>query len=266
MTHTPPEPGRANRWICLRGLMREQRHWGDFPDLFRRRFPQDTLIPADLPGFGTEYGSRSPATIEGITERLRQRYQSRLQQQPVYLLALSLGGMVAIDWASRYPQQIAGVVLMNSSLSGFSPFYRRLSPAVWLPLLKLLSWPRHPWHQEATILTLTSHLHPDAPELLEHWVHYARQYPARRLDILRQLLAALRYRAPRRRPPVPMLLLGGQQDRLVSPSCSEAIATRWQLPLYRHTLAGHDLTLDAGDWVCEQIAAWLNGALSSTAG
>ncbi|PPL18587.1 hypothetical protein UN63_00530 [Oceanisphaera arctica] len=262
----PREQGCATSWICLRGLMREQRHWGAFPALFRQQFPQDTLILADLPGFGTEYASGSPATIKGITERLRRRWQSSLLQQPVYLLTLSLGGMVAIDWASRYPQQIAGIVLMNSSLSNFSPFYRRLSPAAYLPLLKLLLWPRDPWHQEAAILSLTSHLHPDDPELLAHWVHYARQYPARRLDILRQLLAALSYRAPKLPPPVPIMMLGGLQDRLVSPSCSESIATHWLLPLHCHALAGHDLTLDAGDWVCEQIAAWLNEALPSTAG
>ena len=58
---------------------------------------------------------------------------------------------------------------------------------------------------------------------------------------LRQLLAAMRYRAPRRVPPVPLLLLSGAADGLVHPACSAAVARAWRLPMAVHPDAGHDL-------------------------
>ncbi|MHA6963438.1 alpha/beta hydrolase [Zobellella denitrificans] len=247
----------TRRWILLRGLMRERRHWEDFPDRFRQYFPQDELLLADLPGFGAEHGEPGPLSIAGITERLRLRWHPWLRQGPVHLLALSLGGMVAIDWASRHPRQVAGLVLLNTSLAGFSPFYQRLRPRAYWPLLKWLLWQRDPQAQEATILRLTSRRFATDPDLLARWAGYARELPASRRSTLCQLLAALRYRAPAQPPPVPTLVLNGLADRLVSPRCSRALAEAWRLPLRRHPDAGHDLTLDEPDWVCRQLADWL---------
>jgi len=36
-----------------------------------------------------------------------------------------------------------------------------------------------------------------------------------------------------------------------------AIQKQWQLELRSHPSAGHDLTLDAGDWVVMQLKDWL---------
>lgn len=247
----------AKNWILLRGLMREQRHWEDFPHRFRQHFPDDNLILADLPGFGSEDGETSPLSIAGITDRLRLRWHPWLRQGPVHLLALSLGGMVAIDWASRHPRQLAGLVLINTSLAGFNPFYQRLRPQAYWPLLKWLLWQRDPQAQETAILRLTSQRFAEDPDILARWTRYARERPATRRNTLCQLLAALRYRPPSRPPSVPMLVLNGQGDRLVSPCCSQALAEAWRLPLRRHPIAGHDLSLDEPEWVCRQVAAWL---------
>jgi hypothetical protein len=35
-----------------------------------------------------------------------------------------------------------------------------------------------------------------------------------------------------------------------------AIQQQWQLELRTHPNAGHDLTLDAGDWVAMQLKDW----------
>jgi predicted alpha/beta hydrolase family esterase len=54
-------------------------------------------------------------------------------------------------------------------------------------------------------------------------------------------------------PAVALLLLNSAADRLVQASCSQAIAQAWHCPLQTHPSAGHDLCLDAGEWVIEQI-------------
>jgi len=49
----------------------------------------------------------------------------------------------------------------------------------------------------------------------------------------------------------------GDGDRLVSPSCSRAIARAFSAELAVHPTSGHDITLDAGPWVVEQLLAWM---------
>lgn len=246
----------SSNWLLLRGLMREQRHWERFPARLQRDFPDARVMLADLPGFGRESHRQSPSRIENITDEIRSRWQAERARGPLRLLTLSLGGMVAIDWASRYPAEVHSVVLINSSLAGISPCYHRLRPRVYWPLLKWCLWQRDPLLQEAAILQLTSRRFADDVSILTRWVAYAREYPPARRNTLRQLLAALRYRPPSTRPHVPMLVLNSLGDELVNPRCSQALAEHWQLPLYRHPDAGHDLPLDAPGWVCKQIRAW----------
>jgi hypothetical protein len=38
------------------------------------------------------------------------------------------------------------------------------------------------------------------------------------------------------------------------------IARRWHCSIAIHPTAGHDLPLDAGDWVAKEILAWLAAA------
>jgi pimeloyl-ACP methyl ester carboxylesterase len=95
--------------------------------------------------------------------------------------------------------------------------------------------------------------------LLRQWTDWRRAHPVSRANALRQLLAAMRYRAPRRVPPVPLLLLSGAADGLVHPACSAAVARAWRLPMAVHPDAGHDLPLDAPDWVVAQVVAWPAG-------
>ncbi|MBE0437280.1 MAG: alpha/beta hydrolase, partial [Methylomicrobium sp.] len=74
---------------------------------------------------------------------------------------------------------------------------------------------------------------------------------------LRQIVAAATYKPSNSNPQCPILLLNGQGDRLVSPVCSEAIHKKWRIELRAHPWAGHDLTLDDGEWVATQIQDWV---------
>lgn len=246
-----------SNWILLRGLTREARHWGGFADLLRREIPDAEVIAPDLPGNGSSNGQQSPLRVEQMVDALREQLGVLHVAPPYRLLAMSLGAMVAVDWASRYPDEIAGAVLINTSLRPFSPFYHRLRPANYRRLLGLIWSSADDSAWERAILELTSR-HADAhAAVLDDWLAHRREKPVAIGNALRQLVATARYRAPRVKPPVPLLVLSSQCDALVDSDCSRQLAQRWQLPHVVHLSAGHDLPLDDGAWVVSQVARWL---------
>lgn len=247
----------ATPWILLRGLLRETRHWGDFPRMLSAHAPGAGILMIDLPGNGSLHHQRSPATVHEMSECCRAQLRQQGIMPPYHLLALSLGAMVATDWATRHPQEIDRAVLINTSLRPFSPFYERLRPHNYPALLWLALSGRDAAQRERTILRLTSNRRPPA-SLLSHWMQYAQQFPVSRANAFRQLCAAMCYEAPQHSPAAALLILSGKGDRLVNPFCSARLARQWQVPLRSHDTAGHDLTLDEPEWVASQIRDWLH--------
>ena len=244
-------------WILLRGLMREQRHWGNFPAQLAQALPDATIVTPDLPGNGQQYRIDSATRVAQTVEFCRQDLLARGLAPPYRLLALSLGGMVAVEWASLHPHEVQSCVLINTSMRPYSPFYRRLRWHNYPALLRQLLLGNQA-SQEALILRLTSRRHQAGnPELVAQWVAYQQQYPVRRINALRQLLSAARYRAPASRPAMPVLVMAGAQDQLVDYHCSLTLAQAWQAEIVVHPDGGHDLPLDQGAWVVRQIEQWV---------
>ncbi|MET0517926.1 MAG: alpha/beta hydrolase, partial [Burkholderiaceae bacterium] len=247
-------------WVLLRGLSRESGHWGEFPQVLRRQVeglqPGADLLLLDLPGNGVFYQQASPMSVPAMVEACRLELRRRGVRGPVHLLAMSLGAMVASDWIERYPGEVSGAVLINTSLRPFSPFYRRLRPLNYLSLM-LLSLSRLTRRREARVLALTTRLLQRSDALLENWVDLQRRHPIGLRNTARQVLAGLSYRASRGRPAAPMLLLCSQADDLVDWRCSQALSRAWGAPLRLHTRAGHDLPLDDGPWVARAVGDWL---------
>lgn len=253
-------------WILLRGLMREQRHWGAFPAQLAQALPDAAIVTPDLPGNGQRHAQTSACSVAAMVEACRQDLQARGLRPPYRLLALSLGGMAAVEWASRYPHEVAACVLINSSMRPYSRFHQRLRWRNYPAIVKLMLL-GGAQRQEELILRLTSR---DAAAhrragLLQRWLDWQRDSPVTRANALRQLWAAARYRGPAARPPVPLLILSGAGDRLVDPSCSRRLAQAWSAPHLVHPDGGHDLPLDAGPWVAQAVADW-QAALPRAAG
>ncbi|PHV50558.1 alpha/beta hydrolase [Janthinobacterium sp. BJB301] len=247
----------SSTWVLLRGLMREQRHWGSFPATLARTLPGASIVTPDLPGNGTRHGEDSATRVAAMVEDCRRELLARGIPAPYHLLALSLGGMVAVEWAHRYPQEIARCVLINTSMRPYSPFYRRLRWQNYGALLRQLLLGDQS-SQEALILRLTSRRHGQGnPALLADWLRFQQEYPVSRRNALRQLLSAARYRAPLIHPPMPVLVMAGAQDLLVDHRCSQRLARAWQADCLIHRDAGHDLPLDEGEWLAQSVARWL---------
>lgn len=240
------------RWVLLRGLGRESGHWGAFPQALARA-TGDEVLALDLAGNGSRWRERSPGSVAALAADVRRHLP--LSCRPTVLLAMSLGAMVAVDWASVHPGELAGCVLVNTS-DGTSPFWHRLRPRQYASLARLL-WPGTlVAEREATVLRMTTSPRRSHPGVVDRWAVLATGHPVSPGNVVRQLWAAARYRMPPARPAVSVLLLSSLGDVLVHPSCSEALRRRWQVPHEVHPWAGHDLPLDAPDWMLERVAHW----------
>lgn len=251
-------------WILLRGLTREARHWGEFPDHLARHVPGATVHCVDLPGNGRHAGRVSPVEVADLLGAVRSELIARGVAPPYHLLALSLGAMVAVEWCARHPQELSAAVLLNTSLRPFNPIQQRLRPSRWPTLLRLLLDLEGDRASERRVLHLTSSGdHTANPSRFDDWVAWRRECRVSRANALRQLVAAARYRAPPLRPAVPLLVLGSAGDRLVDPRCSRVLARRWGTAFALHPSAGHDLPLDDAPWVIERVRAWLQAGRAS---
>lgn len=261
-------------WIFLRGLTREARHWGTLPALWAQHGLGRPLL-LDLPGNGTQRDVRVPATVSGMREHVRasaeRAWRARpasvagaapesaqqaigLPGPPYRILAMSLGAMVATDWAQAYPDEIAGLVLINTSMRPFSTVTERLRPDTWAALLGMA---RH-WHDrvrcERTIHRLTCERLDTRDTDLADWVAIAESAPVTRCAAWQQLIAAARFHTQPARPACPTLLLSSSADRLVNPICTHHLAAAWQVPHTAHPWAGHDLPHDDPQWLCDTVA------------
>lgn len=230
-------------WLLLRGLVRERRHWGDFPERLAARTGAEVRT-IDLPGVGTERHRPTPTSIAAIVDDLRARFPERGWG----LMAPSLGGMIALRWAEVYPEDFARVVVCNTSARDLAGPFQRFSPvAVWTALSGVFT--RDRVARERRILALVSNT--GAPQA-ETFARYAIEAPIPPRVLVRQLWAASRARAPQSLR-VPLLVLASDGDRLCSPVASRRLAQRLDAPIMVHPTAGHDLPLDDPEWVIERM-------------
>lgn len=249
-----PHPG----WVLLRGLIREARHWEGLPEQLAVAL-QEPVRALDLPGNGALWREASPTSIDGMVDALRRQLGNSGSSGPYRVLAISLGGMVALRWAQRFPDEVQCLVMINSSLRGIAPFYQRLRPRQYPRLLTALLRSLGHEQRERLILRMTTRLQSDLPALAQRHARWQREAPVSKANMVRQLLAAARgFSPPQELPGLPALLLGSRSDEMVSWRCSEAMAERWGWPLELHPKAGHDLPLDDPDWVVERIRQWRN--------
>lgn len=247
----------GQNWLLLRGLARESAHWGDFIPLLQAVFPDANVTMLDLPGTGRFHKEVSPRTIKAIANAVRRHALDKgYLQQPVTILAISLGAMVTWEWMRNYPDDVSGASLINTSFADLSPFYHRLRWQSYGKFIALLM-KRNIHNRESAILQLISNRRDQDKQISEVWEQIQMQRPISLKNSFRQIIAAASYRPGNIRPEQPILLLNGKGDRLVAPICSETIHKKWNLELLSHPWGGHDLALDDGAWVASQLKDWI---------
>lgn len=246
------------RWIFLRGLGRHSEHWGSFVSDFKKAFPTWSVELLDLAGNGTEAGRESYLQIGSYVEDLRRR-SKQMASGPVSILAISMGAMVAAEWARLYPEEIDQLVLINTSSKAESRFYERLKPQNYLRMLDLYRRGEDFLFREKTILEMTASPLADLEKIAER---QSQLVPTAPYNFLRQILASSSFCFAEAKPNVEILILNSTVDNLVDPICTERLARRWGVSLRTHPAGDHDLPLVDGKWVIEQVGEMMTGARS----
>ena len=246
-------------WVLLRGLTREARHWGDLPQQLAAA-TSEPVITLDLPGNGVFCELSSPATVSAMVMFVREQLRQQGVATPCRVLAMSLGGMVATDWARQFPQEVAALVLVNTSMRPFSRSTDRLRPANWPVLLRLAGCWNEAAQAEQLIHGLTCRRSDTRDADIAAWAQIRRSAPVAAGNAWRQLWAAARFSAAPSAPRCPVLLLSSADDGLVHPRCSAQLAQAWQASHEIHPWAGHDLPHDDPHWLCKRITGWPAGA------
>jgi pimeloyl-ACP methyl ester carboxylesterase len=247
-------------WILLRGLTRERRHWGAFPETLASATGAPAVLAIDLPGNGELNAQRSPRSIEAMAMQCRQQLRERGVSAPYRVLAMSMGAMVATAWAARFSDEIDAAVLINTSMRPFSRLHQRLRPRNYASMLRVALMSPGAQTLERAVLRMTSHHHHLDAQVVADWAEFRRDRPVSRANALAQLWAAARFTAPIRRPFERVLLLTSAHDSLVDTRCSIAMTEAWHCELASHPTAGHDLPLDAPEWVAQKAADFIRAS------
>lgn len=243
---------KQKHFYLIRGLIREKGHWGSFLVHLKETFPEALITTIDIPGAGDYFTFPSPLSIRGMVEQMRQDYlKYKTEHEDSHLVAISLGGMISVEWLKHYPKDFDRATLINTSFGGISPLHHRLMPEAFLFLLKVPVLNGRP--KESRILELVTNHKEIFNDTLDMWEGIQKERPVSLLNTFRQLFAGASFKIGNFVPPIPVQLLASTEDRMVSIKCSRAIAKKWNLSLVEHPTAGHDLTVDDPKWVALQI-------------
>ena len=257
-TWRPPDAARAVV-IALHGL---GDHSGLYPMLGESLLPRGITVHApDLRGNGRSPGQRGyVGSMEELREDLRclvTRTSVEAPGAPVFLVGISLGGLLALDYALHRPDGVRGVIALSPPLGQLGV------PAPLLALGRVLSrvWPRFSLQTGMDLTGLSRD-----PAVIERVMGdplFHRRGTARLSTEVTAAIARLQAAAPRF--PLPLLVMHGTADRMVPSDGSRRFVARVGHPDKRlieypgayHALVAdldHERVLaDLGSWIAERL-------------
>ena len=243
---------KQKHFYLIRGLIREQGHWGNFIDHLKSTFPEAKITMIEIPGAGIYFEDSSPPSVRGIVKRMRQDYlKAKLENEDSHLIAISLGGMISVEWMRSFPNDFSQATLINTSLGGVSPIFQRIYPSALIYLLKVPFLKGR--QKESHILKLVSNHQDVFNQTLDLWEKIQNAHPVSLDNTLRQLFAGAMFTGKNFNPPIPVSILASTNDRMVNVKCSRAIAQKWKAPIIEHPTGGHDLSVDDPAWIAQEI-------------
>ncbi|MBY5946277.1 alpha/beta hydrolase [Photobacterium rosenbergii] len=226
--------------------------------MLEQAFPERKIIALNIAGNGSRHKEVSPTSISAMVDDLKLQISSFLSSssiesptdftESVDIIAISMGGMIALEWMRKYPKDVHSAILINSSLSNYSPFYKRLKWQQYNNILKFFFISKD--QRESLIFDMTTRQSPVG--LIDSWIEWSKANPVSTSNTLRQLYAASRFRLESS-PLTTTLLIGSQNDALVDISCSKTLAKHWHIPMMVHPEAGHDLPSDDPSWLLDKV-------------
>lgn len=270
--------------VLIRGLMRDKRHWHNFAELLQKSLSdRHSVIALDTLGNGDLINSLSPLTIDEYARELLKRLSydscynnssdnSDDEHHNCYLVGLSMGGMIALQMASLQERalglasdgssesdnsdeshnRIKSVAVINASAANLSPWHERFRFGALFTAFTHRMKGANISAVEACIIALTSSTQRQNIKLVLSWSQYRAVASTSLFNGLRQLWACRQFMSPVALS-VPITVLCGREDKLVSPDCSKKLARYYQSKLIEFHFAGHDLSLDSPEKLCQEL-------------
>jgi pimeloyl-ACP methyl ester carboxylesterase len=241
-------------------------------------------VALDLHGFGLTSGTRGTATVRGNVAVLG-RFLREVTGTPVILVGNSMGGLVSIMQAHAHPRTVAGLVLvdpalpppvMRPDLRVASQFLLGMTPGLGEFHMAMLSRssPREAVRRVVALCFADpSRADPAVLRASVALAEHRRSMPGRDESFLAAMRSLMRVLAQRQRfwamaaaIGVPVLLIGGEADRLVPVAAVRHAAVRnpaWETVILPGT--GHTPQLEDPAAVIATVGGWLTRHFPPTA-
>ncbi len=111
---------RRQPLVLLNGLAEQAESWFRNLTFWRRHFDVylPNLLVYDGPALHQRIDAGLPIGVDYLVEQLHRYLESFVQTPPYHLVAASLGGKIAVEYAARYPDRVARLVLLCPSGMG----------------------------------------------------------------------------------------------------------------------------------------------------
>ena len=202
-----PSYARRAPLVLINGLAEQPESWYCNLDAWRRHFDvyQPNLLAYEGAALHRRIDAGQPIDLDYLVERLHAYLDGFVQAPPYHLVANSLGGKVAVEFAARNPDQVARLVLLCPS--GLSDVER----------LPVIDGVRRNDLRSLVASVFQDPGHTD-PNLL---AYYEKKFANRRWrsGLLRTIRGTMDHRVRDRLAHVtqPTLLVVGSEDRIVDP-------------------------------------------------
>ena len=246
------------------------------------------VVALDLHGFGLTPGGRYTSTVQRNT-RLLDRFVREVTGTPVILAGNSMGGLISILQTAAAPETVQGLVLIDPALPlprratdrqvgsqfllyalpGLGELYVRTVMARTPPQLAVQRVVElcfaDPSRADPAMLTASIAL---ATERYSHRTRATDQaFLAASRSLMRVVGLRRRYWEMMASVRVPVLLIGGEADRLVPVAAMRQAADRkprWETVILPGV--GHTPQLEVPDVVTDTLRDWLGKHFAPTAG
>ncbi|MBL8797242.1 MAG: alpha/beta fold hydrolase, partial [Planctomycetia bacterium] len=199
--------GRRPPLILINGMAEQAESWFCNLEVWRRHFEVylPNLLVYEGMGLHRRIAEGLPIDVEYLVAQLHRYLEDYVQTPPFHLVANSLGGKIAVEYAARYPDLVDRVVLLCPS---------GLTAEESLPLVDGVRR-TDPHSLVGSVFHDGQNLDPGVIE------YYGRQFGNRRwrTGLLRTIRGTMEHRVRDRLAEVrqPTLLVVGREDRIVDP-------------------------------------------------
>jgi pimeloyl-ACP methyl ester carboxylesterase len=239
---------RRQAVVLINGLAEQPESWFRNHWFWRRYFDvhMPNLLVYDGPALHRRIDEGLPVSVDYLVEELHRYLESFVQMPPYHLVAASLGGKVAIEYAVRHPDNVGRIVLLCPSGMGDEerlPIVEGVRRNDLRALVDSVFY--DPRRADARLMT-----------------YYQRQFTSRKWKsgLLRTVRGTMEHRVRDRLAQVtqPTLLVVGSEDRIVDPR--QAIEAARLLPRGRLVVlegCGHAPQIEQADVVNRLVVEFL---------